>query len=170
MAYAMHIIYILILLIYCFFSNRIKNFLWTTEHDTIMCREVLVSEPYNFKMRSQERRKVWEGIAKKLNSIEQPKFRVNSRSVRDRYSLLISKQAEKLRETLKSSGTEVEQTELDVLLEEIIEREKEGKAKIKSDLEEKGKKVAQDKVTADEVRRQAMERMRQTGKRKSEEE
>ena len=77
--------------------------------------------------------------------------------MRETYNL-ISKQAERLREELKASGIEVEQTELDALSEKIIERE-EGKAKSKSDLEEKGKKVAQDKVTADEVRKQAMERM-----------
>ena len=94
----------------------------------IICREVLVSEMFNFKPRSPERRKVWEKIAQELNAIEKPKFRVTARAVRDRYSLLITKHAQKLREEEKASGIEVETSELDNLLEEIIEREQNAKS------------------------------------------
>ena len=47
-----------------------------------MCREVLVSEPFNFKRRSPERGKVWDAIAQRLNAIDQPTFRVSARAVR----------------------------------------------------------------------------------------
>ena len=57
-----------------------------------MCREVLVSEPFNFKPKSLERGKVWEAIAQRLNAIDQQKFRVSARAVRDRNSLLTAKQ------------------------------------------------------------------------------
>jgi len=36
-----------------------------------MCREVLVSELFNFKPQSPERGKVWEKIAQALNAIKQ---------------------------------------------------------------------------------------------------
>ena len=72
----------------CFllFSKR-KYFQWTTDHDVIMCREVLVSEPYKFKQRTPERGKAWESEAQQLNSIHHPNFRVTSRSVRDRKNM-----------------------------------------------------------------------------------
>lgn len=36
-----------------------------------MCREVLVSEPFNFKPKSPERGKVWEATAQRLHAIDQ---------------------------------------------------------------------------------------------------
>jgi len=69
-----------------------------------MCREVLVNEPYNFKLKSVERGKAWDDIAQQLNAIDQPIFRVTSRSVRDRFSLLSTKMAQKLRDEERASG------------------------------------------------------------------
>ena len=89
-----------------------------------MCREVLVSEPYKFKLRTPERGQAWESLAQQLNSIHQPKFRVTARSVRDRFSLLSTKYAQKLRMEERASGIEVEQTEQERLIDEILEREK----------------------------------------------
>ena len=136
-------------------------------HDVIMCREGLVSEPFNFKPRNPERGKVWEKIAQELNAIEKPKFRVTARAVRDRYSLLITKHAQKLREEEKASGIEVETSELDNLLEEIIEKEKNAKAKIDLQDMDKNKRAEKEKATAEEVRKQAMERMGDTKKREN---
>ena len=126
-----------------------------------MCREVLVSEPFNFKPRSSERGKVWEAIAQRLNIIDQPKFRVSARAVRDRYSLLTAKQAQKLPDDEKASGIQVEISELDSF-RKILEREKNGKAEIESQDLNKNKKA-----TAEEMRKQAMERMADTKKRES---
>ena len=106
-----------------------------------MCRQVLVSERFNFKPRSTETGKVWEAIAQQLNAIDQPKFRVSARAVRDRYSLLTAKQAQKLRDEEKASGIHVEISELDSLLQEILEREKDGKAKIESQDLDKNKEA-----------------------------
>ena len=82
----------------------------------IMCREVLVSEPFNFKPQSPDKGKVWEKIAQALNAIDKPKFRVTARAIRVRYSLLITKHAQKLREEEKASGIEVETSELEFCL------------------------------------------------------
>ena len=132
---------------FVFHFDRGKYFQWTTDHDVIMCREVLVCEPYKFKPRTPERGQSWESVAQQLNSIHQPSFRVIARFVRDRFTLLSTKYAEKLR--MEASGIEGEHTELDSLLEEILEREKEAKKS----------KVEKEKATAEEVRRRALERM-----------
>jgi len=125
-----------------------------------MCREVILEEPYNFKPRSPERGKVWDSIATHLNDLQQPAFRVTARSVRDRYALLTSKRAQKIREEEKASGIDVEDvSELDNLLEDILEREKEGKAAIEAQNLEKNKKSEKEKGAVDLIRRQAMEKM-----------
>ena len=98
----------------------------------MFCRELLVTEPYVHKVRSVERAKAWEQIASNLNSIQAPKFRVTIKSVRDRYIHLTNRKAEQLREEEKASGIEVTPTELDMLLEEILEKENAAKAEIES--------------------------------------
>ena len=95
-----------------------------------MCREAIVSGPYSFRVRSPERGQVWDSIATHLNSLNQPKFRVTGRAVRDRYTLLTSRHKQKLRDKEKASGIQIEGTELDILLEDILEREKNAKEKI----------------------------------------
>ena len=59
-------------------------------------------------MRSPERGQIWENITAALNSIQQPKFKRNckSRDVRDRYTLLTSKQKQNLRDEEKASKIE----------------------------------------------------------------
>ena len=101
-------------------------FVRTEDHDVLMLREAVTSEPYNFKPKSSERGKVWESIAAYLNSLKTPEFRVTARAVRDRYALLIS------RHKLKQREDEIDfpkLTELDALLEEIREREKSAEEK-----------------------------------------
>lgn len=68
----------------------------------------------------------------------------------------------------------MEISELDTLLEEILEREKDGKAKIESqDLDKnkkaENKKAGKEKATAEEARKQAMERMADIKKRENDE-
>ena len=142
------------------------NFVWTKEHDILFCRELLVTEPYAHKVRSVERAIAWEQIASSLNSIQAPKFRVTTRSVRGRYTLLTTRKAEQLREEEKASGIEVTPGEIDLLLEEILEKEKAARAEIESG-DTKKRKAKQDKAGADNIRRLAMERMSQTKTRES---
>lgn len=79
-----------------------------------------------------------------------------TRAVRHRYSLLTTKQAQNLRDQEKVSGIHVEISELDTLLEEILEREKDGKAKIESQDLTRNKKADKEKTTADEVRKERL--------------
>ena len=65
---------------------------WTSGHDVMFLREVLVHEPWKQKYGSQERGKVWEKIAESLNGLNtvcKLYFKVTQRSVRERYKLLV---------------------------------------------------------------------------------
>ena len=109
-----------------------------------------------------ERGQSWESVAQQLNSINQPSFGVTTRSIRDQLTLLSTKYAQNLRMEEKASGIDVEQTDLDSLLEEILEREKEAKKDLESKDRDKKSKVEKEKATAEEVRKRgkrALERM-----------
>ena len=74
----------------------------------------------------------------------------------------------KVREELNASGTSPEQSELDVMLEEIVEREELSEAEKENDNENR-KKMEADRLAADDVRRKAMETLSETQKRIAEE-
>ena len=141
-------------------ASKSRYFVWTEEHDILMLREALTSEPYNFKPKSSEGGQVWESIAAHLNSLKSPEFRVTSRAVRDRYALLISRHKLKQREEEKASGIDVpEPTELDTLLEEIREREKIAEDKADTLRNEKKAKDEKEKAAAEEIRQAALQTM-----------
>ena len=134
------------------------------DHDVLMLREAVTSEPYNFKLKGSERGKVWESIAAYSNSLKSPEFRVTATEVRYRYALLISWLKLKQREEEKVSEIDVpEPIEFDTLLEEIRERER--SAEDKSDaLRNEKTKDEEEKAAAEEIRQAALETM---AKRKS---
>ena len=113
--------------------------------------------------------KIWTDIAQSLKNCQQLKFKQNlqisQRAVRERFSLLQTRYKEKEREETQASGISPEQDELDALLEEITEREKAAE----ENREDVNRKKENDKVTAEEMRKTAMEMMSQTKKRKDQE-
>ena len=127
-------------------------------------------EPYQFKLRSPERGKAWETTSSHLNATSHPKFRVTPRSVRDRYNLLTKKFQVRLNREERASGISDDNSELDNLLEEILEKEKEAKEKLDNDDEDKKKSLANEKAAAEDMRKRALERVGQTSKRKGQEE
>lgn len=141
-------------------ASKSRYFVWTEDHDILMLREAVTSEPYNFKPKSSERGKVWESIATHLNSLKTPEFRVTARAVRDRYALLISRHKLKQREEEKASGIDVpELTELDALLEEILEREQIAEERTDALRTEKKAKDEKEKAAAEEIRQAALKTM-----------
>ena len=118
---------------------------------------MLTAEPYKCKNRSRESGQAWDLIAANLNSVHAPCFRVSQKSVRDRARILLKNFKLKIREEEKASGIEVEElSELDLALEEIIEKEKAANAQL--DLEESVRKnELQDKANAEEMHLQTME-------------
>ena len=94
---------------------------WTNGH-VLLLREILAVEPYTFKPKSKERGNAWTLIANTLNTLKDPMFNVNQRSVRDRYKVLETRFNEKEREEAKASGISPEESEIDQAMQEIIEK------------------------------------------------
>ena len=69
---------------------------------------------------------------------------------------------------MNASGTSQERSELDVMLEEIVEREEISEAERENDNENR-KKMEADRLAGDDVRRKAMETLSETQKRIAEE-
>ena len=59
--------------------------MWTSEHDTLLCKEILVEEPFRFKLGTRESRNCWDEVANNLNKVGNPRFWVDQRAVRDRF-------------------------------------------------------------------------------------
>jgi len=114
----------------------------------LLAREMLTAEPYKCKNRSRESGQAWDLIAKKLNAVHVPRFRVSQKSVRDRARILLKNFQLKIRED--EVGIEEEElSELEFALEEIIEKEKAANAQL--DLEESVRKnELQDEANAEE--------------------
>ena len=119
---------------------------WTEIHDTLLCREVLLEEPYKYKKGSNEKGKKWSEIAEALNKNQEVKFKVTQRGVRERMERLQKKYLEKKKEEESASGIAVDDlTELETLIDEIIEEEK--LAEEARDSEGTLKKIEADKQT-----------------------
>ena len=94
---------------------------WLNEHDLILVREVLLFEPWRYRQGSVQRGNVWKSISENLNAMEQPLFKVNERSTRDRLNLLMKKFKRNDNEEKHASGIEVEEEgELDKGLRDIV--------------------------------------------------
>ncbi|XP_068738447.1 uncharacterized protein [Montipora capricornis] len=146
-----------------------RNMEWTDAHDIQLAREVLVSEPFRFKPRTVERGKVWQEIANRLNENRLIHFRVTKRSTREHFSLLLEKFKAKRKNEAKQSGVDVQDSELDVAMEEIWEKWQEAESQ-DATCDMNKKQMEADKASGEEVRRKACEKLGETSKRKMEEE
>ena len=138
------------------FSQEMR---WTSEHDVMFLREVLVHEPWEQKYESQEWGKVWEKTAeslKGLNAVCELYFKVTQWSVRDRYKLLVDNFKKREQEEAVASGFSREETESDIALVDIIERFKEADEMHKKQTDEKKSKHEADTHKAAEMRRRSL--------------
>ena len=93
---------------------------WTEEKDEIYVKEILLFEPWNHKHGSEERGNCWERISESLNGLQDISFRVNQRSVRDRYNKLEKMYKKKVSDDLKASGINPpEETEVEKAVHDI---------------------------------------------------
>ena len=98
---------------------------WSELHDIYLCREMLSVGLMKTKKRTVQRAQLWEQIARNLCGYDDPTFSVVKRSVRDRYVLLAAKYRKRMHDEEKASSISPEkQSELDLLLEDLIERER----------------------------------------------
>ena len=139
---------------------------WTNVHDIMLCREIMVIEPYTAKPRRTQRGPLWKSIADNLNSLAEPKFNVTQRAVRDRFKLIGEKFKKKIAAEERASGIDPEMSELDILLEDILAKEESSNEEHLGDMAERKKKEETDKENAEDMRFKAMENLRETQKRK----
>ena len=76
--------------------------------------------PFSISLVQGERASVGIKLAKYLNSIENPKFSVDQRDVRERYAKLERKYRRKMADEERASGKSPDKTELDEAVESII--------------------------------------------------
>ena len=136
---------------------------WTDEQQTLLLREILATEPFKYKPRTQQRAVLWNSVVDHLNDL--PAFSVTQRAVKDKFSLLKEKYKAKKKEQDKASGIDVEVTEIDVLLEEIIEKENYYESECKDKDEEHERKIEKSKAAAAGMRQKAMESVGESLKR-----
>jgi len=138
---------------------------WTEQKDVMLAREILLCEPFQYRVGSKERGSVWSQIATNLNT--HPGFTVSQRAVRDRYSTLEKKAKKRKREIENGTGISPEDSELDLALEEIIEKWGAAGQEFQLDNQSKAKNLKEDKETAEEMRRMSMETLGASKKRNS---
>ena len=138
---------------------------WTEQKDVMLAREILLCEPFKYRAGSKERGSVWSQIATNLNT--HPGFTVSQRAVRDRFGILEKKAKKRKREIENGTGISPEDSELDLALEEIIEKWEVADQEVQLDNQSKAKKLEKDKETAEEMRRMSMKTRGASKKRKS---
>ncbi|XP_078347999.1 uncharacterized protein LOC144633091 [Oculina patagonica] len=142
---------------------------WTFDHNVMFVREILHTEPWLCKYGSTERGEAWSKIANSLNAMKEPSFKVNQRSVRDRYTHMERHHKSKVAQEERASGITPEETEVDRAMAEIIQLFEEYDRENEKLSEEKKKKAEEDVAKAEEMRRESLETFKETKKRKESE-
>ena len=145
-------------------ENQAKrgNFTWKTWHEELLLREVLILEPFQYRQSSKEKGAAWRKIADNLMEMG---LKASQRSVREKFEKLVRdfKRKEAMEE--RASGIDVEYTERDRAMVDILERMNECEVALDS----KKEKEIQEKATAEEMRKKVTERFGETRRRHSEE-
>ena len=69
----------------------------------LLAREILVAKPFDYKFGSRERGQAWDKVAESLNLVQQIRFTVDQRGVRERYAKLERAYKKRLREEERAS-------------------------------------------------------------------
>ena len=89
----------------------------------MLCKEIIFVNPYSAKKKSIQRSALWQKIAENLNSVKDPCFIVEKRSVRDHIAILIQRFKRQQAQELRESGTTPQYIELDDAIDQIIAME-----------------------------------------------
>ncbi|XP_028407855.1 nucleoporin GLE1-like [Dendronephthya gigantea] len=145
-----------------------RQMVWSRDHDELLCREILVVDPFTgTRRRTVQRGTKWNEIAQNLNSVQHVSFRVNQRSVRERYNLLAREFRKKTKDEESASGIEIDDvSEIDKALEDIVEVEDAADQNQQDVTEQKLQKENKDREDAESIRLMAMETLGETQKRK----
>ena len=135
---------------------------WSAQHDVMLCREILLAQPFQHKFGSRERGHAWDEVADRLSKISEPKFLVDQRAVRERYSKLEKGFKRKMAMEERASGISPQMTEVDQAIETIIGLAESAKEELAKAEGEKNQVKEKEKETAEGVRKRAMERLGET--------
>ena len=140
---------------------------WTAQHDLLLLRETILINPFQSRKGSPERGQHWKAIADNLNSIPDPKFSVDQRSVRDHLALLEKKFKKKMTDQIKKgTGSSPEPSESDIAMEQIIEMQEASQLAYENESESKKEQLESERLKAEDIRKKAMEKLGDTKKRK----
>lgn len=141
---------------------------WTEQHDKRLIGEIALVDPFTgTKKGTVQRGKKWDEITENLCQLQYPLFKVEKRGVRDRYNLLSQRYRKKMKEEEKESGVSPELTEIEMGLQSIIEVEDAAEKETQSQSATKRDKFDQEKRSAEQIRKKAMEKLGETQKRKA---
>ena len=136
---------------------------WTNEKDVVLMRQMISCGIFDTKSGSRERGNLWMTVALELNQHTLFDGQLKARGARDRFTLLSKKmKVQNTKELKTTGGGGQEQTELELLVEEIMELSEESDKKFQEISESDKKKADAEKQIAQDVRKQAMERMGET--------
>ena len=142
---------------------------WTEKHDVLLCREILVQEPYKYKAGTRERGHTWDKIAHTFNMTVDMRFAVDQRGVREGHAKLEENFKRKMAAEERSSGISPQMTELDQAVESIIEQCEGAQEEIACADERRKNMAEKERETAESVRKRSMERLADTSERESQE-
>lgn len=97
-------------------------------------------QPFQYCPKSAERGSAWTSVAYELNAIQEIRFAVTQKAVRDRLKLLIERFKRKMREEETASGVCPEESQLDQALYNILEIMEEAEQQYDKGAHEKQKK------------------------------
>ena len=139
---------------------------WTIDHDKDLCREIIVTLPFKHRHGSRERGQAWDSIAERLNSLDSPRFAVDQRGVRERYSKIEKRYKRRMAQEERASGIEGEElTEVEQAVETIIGMTEAAEEENTRKAEKKKGEVLREKETAESMRAKSMETLRETRER-----
>lgn len=139
---------------------------WTSEHDVLLCREVLVEEPYKFKHGSRDRGQKWERIAHSLNAVDRLHFSVDQRAVRDRFMKIERAFKRRIAKEGRTPDGSQFPTEMDQLMEDITELSEAAHEKLTLE-EERSQNGKREKASTESAKRKAVEKLVGTPRRES---
>ena len=141
---------------------------WLVDHDILLCREVLMTNPYQARNGSAERGQMWKVVSENLNAIPRPLFSVDQRGVREHLDLLIKRYKRKMSEEEKASGISPEPTEIDIAISSILEMSEVSQVEHENEIQSKRENMESDRMKAESIRKKAMEKVGETKRREDE--
>lgn len=93
---------------------------WTPLHDFVLYKEIIFVNLYNAKKKSVQSSALWQKVADNLNSLKDPHFIVDKRSVSDHIGILVQRFNRQEAQELRGSGITPERTEVDATVQQII--------------------------------------------------